>query len=116
MPDLHPVDNMQATVALANDIGFMISVLAKALTNGTSDLTFDDFANQSPGSGPKFTVLVNSLWLLSFLISITCALLAISLQQWARRHAKVTPPRYSIPEQARMRAFFANGIETQNFE
>ncbi|KAH9993489.1 hypothetical protein BJV74DRAFT_950824 [Russula compacta] len=60
-------------------------------------------------------VWVNSLWLLSLLISLTCALLATSLQQWARRHVKVTASRYSLPEQARMRAFFAAGIETLNF-
>ena len=60
-------------------------------------------------------VLVNSLWLLSLLISLTCTLMAVSLHQWARRHEKVTPQRYNLSEQARMRAFFATGIDSRNF-
>ena len=112
MPDLKPPDNKpSATDLLSNDIAEMMSMLSNYSMYFPYRYYYSDY-----GVGPKFAVLVNSLWLLSLLISITCALLAISLQQWARRHAKVTPPRYSLPEQARMRAFFANGIETQNFE
>ncbi|KAH9963782.1 hypothetical protein BC827DRAFT_1266131 [Russula dissimulans] len=109
MPDLKPPDNTpSATDLLSNDVASILSMLSN------SSFYFPYYYSGYT-VGPKFAVLVNSLWLLSLLISITCALLAISLQQWARRHAKVTPPRYSLPEQARMRAFFANGIETQNF-
>ena len=61
------------------------------------------------------SILANSFWLLSLLISLTCALIAMLIQQWARRHAKVTPPRSTIPEQARMRAYFAAGIERSTF-
>ncbi|KAH9972335.1 hypothetical protein BGW80DRAFT_1139832, partial [Lactifluus volemus] len=35
-------------------------------------------------SPPKSAVLVNSLWFLSLVISLTSALLATMLQQWAR--------------------------------
>jgi hypothetical protein len=44
-------------------------------------------------------------------ISITCALLATLLQQWARRYLKVTQPRYSPHKRARIRAFFAEGVD-----
>ena len=65
---------------------------------------------------PSLTsVLVNSFWLLSLLISLTCALIAMLIQQWTRRHAKVTSPRYTIHEQARMSAYFAAGFERPNF-
>ncbi|KAH9956670.1 hypothetical protein BGW80DRAFT_1187111, partial [Lactifluus volemus] len=37
-------------------------------------------------SPPKSAVLVNSLWFLSLVISLTSALLATMLQQWARRY------------------------------
>jgi hypothetical protein len=50
------------------------------------------------------------LWFLSLVISITCALLATLLQQWARRYLKVTQPRYSPHRRARIRAFFAEGV------
>ena len=53
---------------------------------------------------------MNALWFLSLVISITCALLATLLQQWARRYLKVTKPRYSPHKRARIRAFFSEGV------
>jgi len=65
-----------------------------------------------PFTPPRFAIWVNSLWFLSFVISLTCALLATLSQQWARRYIKVTQPARCSPEKrARMRAFFANGME-----
>ena len=54
---------------------------------------------------------MNGLWFLSLVISITCALLATLLQQWARRYLKATQPHYSLHKRARMRSFFAEGVE-----
>ena len=48
---------------------------------------------------------------MSLVISLTCALLATLLQQWARRYLKVTQPRYSPHKRARIRAFFAEGVD-----
>ena len=64
-----------------------------------------------PFTPPNYAIWVNALWFLSLVISITCALLATLLQQWARRYLKVTQPRYSPHKRARIRAFFAEGIE-----
>jgi hypothetical protein len=65
-----------------------------------------------PFSPPTYAVCVNSLWFLSLVISLTCALLATLLQQWARRYVKVTQPlRYSPHKRARIRAFFFEGVE-----
>ncbi|KAH9956673.1 hypothetical protein BGW80DRAFT_1187103, partial [Lactifluus volemus] len=68
---------------------------------------------QPPDFSPsKSAVLVNSLWFLSFVISLTSALLATMLQQWARRFLTITqPPLYSPHKRASIRAFFANGVE-----
>ena len=63
-----------------------------------------------PFTPPNYAVWVNALWFLSLVISITCALLATLLQQWARRYLKVTQPRYSPHKRARIRAFFAEGV------
>ncbi|KAF8257194.1 hypothetical protein EI94DRAFT_1818699 [Lactarius quietus] len=52
-------------------------------------------ASPPPFSPPNYAICVNALWFLSLVISITCALLATLLQQWARRYLKVTQPRYS---------------------
>ena len=46
------------------------------------------------------------------MISLTAAQLAISLQQWARRYVRITqPPRCSPEKRARIREFFADGMD-----
>ena len=48
---------------------------------------------------------------MSLTISLTCALLATSLQQWTRRYTKNAQPKRCPPqERARKRAFFAQGM------
>ena len=64
-----------------------------------------------PFTPPNYAVWVNTLWFLSLVISITCALLATLLQQWARRYLKVTQPHYSPHKRVRIRAFFAEGVD-----
>ncbi|KAH9170371.1 hypothetical protein EDB89DRAFT_1827003, partial [Lactarius sanguifluus] len=59
----------------------------------------------------RAAVWVNSLWFLSLAISLTCALLATLLQQWARHYLRNTNPRCSPHKRARIRAFFAEGVE-----
>jgi len=45
-------------------------------------------------------------------MSLTCALWATSLQQWARRYLRrAQPARFSPEKRARMRAFFAEGVD-----
>ena len=62
-------------------------------------------------SPPAYAVWVNSLWLLSLVISLTCALLATLLQQWARKYNTVTQPRLGPDMRVRMHAFFSEGVE-----
>ena len=64
-----------------------------------------------PFSPPIHAVWVNALWFMSLVISLTCALLATLLQQWARRYLKITQSRYQPHKRARIRAFFAEGVE-----
>jgi hypothetical protein len=55
---------------------------------------------------------VNSLWFLSVLISLTCAMWATFIQKWARRYIRITQPsRYSPHKRARLRAFFFDGVD-----
>ncbi|KAI9434060.1 hypothetical protein H4582DRAFT_2101151 [Lactarius indigo] len=62
-------------------------------------------------SPPSYAVWVNTFWFLSLVISLTCALLATLLQQWAQRYLKATQPRYGPHKRAQIRAFFAEGVE-----
>ena len=65
------------------------------LSNISDPLPATGGASPPPFSPPTYAVWVNSFWFLSIVISLTCALLATSLQQWARRYLKVTQPCYS---------------------
>lgn len=59
---------------------------------------------------------MNSLWSLSLVISLVGALLATSLQQWARQYIGNTQPKQCSPEKhARRRAFFAGGVDRMHF-
>jgi hypothetical protein len=65
-----------------------------------------------PFSPPKYAVWVNLLWFMSLIISLTCALLATLLQQWARKYIGDTQPRVSPHKRAQVHAYFAEGVET----
>jgi len=84
---------------LADSNGFQV-VIPPTLSNPST-----------PFSPPTSAVWVNSLWFLSLVISLTCALLATLLQQWARRYMKLIQTRYSPHKRARIRAFFAEGVD-----
>ena len=48
-------------------------------------------------------------------MSLSCALLATSLQQWARRYIRLSQPARRTPEKrARMRAYHYNGVENMH--
>jgi Family of unknown function (DUF6535) len=73
-------------------------------------------ANPPPFSPSNYIVWVNSLWFLSLTISLTCAMLVSMLQQWARRYLWITQrARWNPHDEARMRAFFAHGVEKFRF-
>ena len=61
---------------------------------------------------PNHTVYVNSLWILSLAMALTCALQATMLHQWAGRYLDITQPsRCSPHKRARIRAFFFDGVD-----
>ncbi|KAI9431317.1 hypothetical protein H4582DRAFT_1885101, partial [Lactarius indigo] len=64
-------------------------------------------------SPPNYAVWVNSLWFMSLVISISCALLATLLQQWARRYLKASQSHHGLSPhtRARIRSFFAEGVD-----
>ena len=66
-------------------------------------------------SAPTLAVWVNGLWFLSLVISLTCAMMATLLQQWARRYLEVAYPPLSPPKRARIRAFYSEASKTCTF-
>ncbi|KAH9954372.1 hypothetical protein BGW80DRAFT_1467817 [Lactifluus volemus] len=104
--DLRPNPQDTAAFYLAN----IYQLLADPNISRASTLATP--ATPPPFSPPRYAIWVNSLWFLSLVISLTSALLATLLQQWARRYLTVTqPPRLSPHKRARIRSFFADGVE-----
>ena len=108
-PSLQPNPQDNSTFYLAA----IAQILAASNVSQTISLPSPP-PNPSTFKPPISAVWFNSLWFSSLVISITCALLATSLQQWARRYVRMTqPPRYNRDpyKRARIRAFFSEGIE-----
>jgi hypothetical protein len=78
----------------------------------STTITVDPLGLFSPSTSID---LANKYWLLSLLLSISCALVALSLPRWAQPPTGVTSPRYSLPEQVRLHTLFSTGIEWLNF-
>jgi hypothetical protein len=55
-------------------------------------------------------VRVNVYWFLSLILSLTCALSATLMQQWARRYRELAQRRGAFHRRGRMRAFIFDGI------
>jgi uncharacterized protein DUF6535 len=77
-----------------------------------SHASLDTAAEPSTFSPPSYAIWVNSLWMLSFTISLTYAILAMMIHQWARRYIRLTQQSRPSPrERARVRAFFSGAID-----
>ena len=104
LPDLKPDPQDMSTFYLAS-----IHQLLNATNTHASILP--TAAKPPVFSPPRYIIWVNSLWFLSLLVSLTSAVMATSLQEWARRYIRITQQARSSPEnQARMRAVIANGM------
>ena len=106
---------VQSLIPNSQDISsFYLRNIYQVLADPNATLTSvpSPIAKPLPFSPPNYAVWVNSLWFLSLVISLICALLASSLHQWARRYFRVTQPAGCGPEKrARVRAFYANGLK-----
>ncbi|KAH9168441.1 hypothetical protein EDB89DRAFT_2073872 [Lactarius sanguifluus] len=60
---------------------------------------------------PKIAIWVNILWSLSLVISLTCALLATLLQQWARRYLRITQKRNDPRKRAQIRQLMRQALK-----
>jgi hypothetical protein len=76
------------------------------LTPGSnvSSIPFDDPATFKP---PTSAILVSTLWSLSLVVSLSCALLASLLQQWARRYRHITQKENDPQKRALTRELMA---------
>ena len=64
---------------------------------------------QTPFSPSSSVVFVNSVWFLSLVLSLTCALMATLLQQWARRYLQMVQQNHPPDIRAHIREYFYQG-------
>ncbi|KAH9018712.1 hypothetical protein EDB85DRAFT_600317, partial [Lactarius pseudohatsudake] len=84
-----------------------ISQQLSGLSNGTF-VRPQDYPTFSPN---KLIVCVNAMWILSLIVSITCALLATLMQQWARQYVQLPQLRTTPRERAHVRSFLFFGLK-----
>ena len=64
---------------------------------------------QTPFSPSASVVFINSVWFLSLVLSLTCALMATLLQQWARRYLQMVRQNHPPHISAHIREYFYQG-------
>ncbi|KAH8983801.1 hypothetical protein EDB86DRAFT_222484 [Lactarius hatsudake] len=81
--------------------------LSNATVNDSSGVS--NTSIQSSFVPPGSVVFINSVWFLSLVLSLMCALLAMFLQQWARWYLHAVRQNHAPHVRAHMRESFARG-------
>ncbi|KAJ7574269.1 hypothetical protein C8J56DRAFT_1125478, partial [Mycena floridula] len=100
-------DPAAITVLLLHQISQQLSVFA----NNTSEpnVSLPDFS-----SSRKLAVIINVFWFLSLALSLTCALTATLIEQWASDYIRAIERREAAEIRARIRAYLFEGVENSN--
>ena len=80
--------------------------LSSAISNGSISPATLSIQTFSPSAS---VVFVNSVWFLSLVLSLTCALMATLLQQWARRYLQMVRQNHPPHVRAHIREYFYQG-------
>jgi len=80
-------------------------------SNATTTSPSPSINAQDPFAPPATAVFVNSVWFVSLVLSLTCALMATMLQQWTRRYRQLTQRNYPPHVRAHIREYFARGAD-----
>ncbi|KAN0130532.1 hypothetical protein V8E53_011618 [Lactarius tabidus] len=81
--------------------------LSSANANGS--ISPASLPTQSPFSPSASVVFINSVWFLSLVLSLTCALMATLLQQWACRYLQIVRQNHPPHIRAHIREYFHQG-------
>ncbi|KAI9442028.1 hypothetical protein BJY52DRAFT_1229238 [Lactarius psammicola] len=90
---------------------FLLAQISQQLSNTTTGDggTTTGSSIQSSFDPPTSVVFINSVWFLSLVLSLTCALMATLLQQWARRYLFIVQQKYAPLHRARIHGYFSRG-------
>ncbi|KAH9030103.1 hypothetical protein EDB85DRAFT_1453615 [Lactarius pseudohatsudake] len=101
---------------LSPDSGDMTNALLIQISQQFVDFSHGKpLANVAVQSGQPFkprasAVRVNVFWFLSLILSLSCALSATLMQQWARRYQELAQRHGAFHRRGRMRAYIFDGI------
>jgi hypothetical protein len=101
-------DSGTATVFLLNQISQQLSSPNSAGVPSSSPPP--PYSNSSFRSTSS-AIRVNILWFLSLTLSLTCALAATLMQQWARRYLQQTQAQTTLYKRARTREYLFQGVQ-----
>ncbi|KAH9030550.1 hypothetical protein EDB84DRAFT_1602354 [Lactarius hengduanensis] len=96
---------------LSPDSGDQTVKLLTQLVNFSAGVPIVVQNNPPPFKAPASIVRVNVMWFLSLILSLSCALLATLMQQWARRYLEYAQHRGAPRRRARIRAYMFEGVE-----
>ncbi|KAJ7572593.1 hypothetical protein C8J56DRAFT_841840, partial [Mycena floridula] len=86
--------------------------ISQQLANGSQTVASLPNPSQVPFSPSVLAVLTNIFWFISLALSLTCALAATLIQQWASEYIHAIERR-QVPEmRGRIRAFLFEGVES----
>ncbi|KAI0052579.1 hypothetical protein FA95DRAFT_1236416 [Auriscalpium vulgare] len=88
----------------------LLALISQQLANGTSNPDPTSIAASASFRPPPSAVRVNTLWFLSLVLSISCALCATLIQQWARRYMVAAQHRAPPQKQARTHMYLSIGL------
>ncbi|KAH9054978.1 hypothetical protein EDB87DRAFT_1688618 [Lactarius vividus] len=97
---------------LQQDPNFTTQSILAQISQQLSNLTNNGIgpaASPSKQSPTAPVVFINSVWFLSLVLSLTCALIATLLQQWARRYLQMVQRNHAPHVRAHIREYFSRG-------
>ncbi|KAF8486399.1 hypothetical protein DFH94DRAFT_713146 [Russula ochroleuca] len=89
----------------------LLSQISQQLPGSPNSTSTTESPSVNAGSfkPPASAVFVNAVWIVSLVLSLTCALMATLLQQWARRYLQLTQRSHPPHVRAHIREYFALG-------
>ncbi|KAI9449975.1 hypothetical protein BJY52DRAFT_1126253, partial [Lactarius psammicola] len=87
----------------------LLAQISQQLSNSTASGTTTGPSIQTSFAPAASVVFINSVWFLSLVLSLTCALMATLLQQWARRYLQMVQRNHAPHVRAHIREYFARG-------
>ncbi|KAI9435652.1 hypothetical protein BJY52DRAFT_1331120, partial [Lactarius psammicola] len=102
-PNLHQDPNIITQSLLAQ----ISQQLSNATNNDTSGIS--NTSIRSSFDPPGSVVFINSVWFLSLVLSLICALMATLLQQWAHRYLHTVRRNHAPHVRAHIQEYFSRG-------